>query len=79
MKPWIDPRERRARWYWLTSFVVCILSLAVAVSLLLWANLTVEERVITVVAGVLVLVCAAGSLWQVKQYPKDLQQYEEPQ
>lgn len=79
MKPWIDPRERRARWYWLSSFVACILSLLAMVWLLLWAEQTGEERMIAIVAGVLALVGAAGSIWQLKTYPKDLQQYEEPQ
>lgn len=79
MKPWVDPRERRARWYWLTSFVVCILALAAAASMLLWAEQTAEERMIVIVAAVLALVAAVGSIWQLKQYPKDLQQYEEPQ
>lgn len=79
MKPWIDPRERRARWYWSASFVACILALAAAASVLLWAEQTVEERMIVIVAAVLALVGAAGSIWQLKQYPKDLQQYEEPQ
>jgi protein-S-isoprenylcysteine O-methyltransferase Ste14 len=79
MKRWIDPRERRARWYWLTGFVLCILTLAAAASVLLWAEQTVEERMMTIVIAVLAPVAAAGSLWQLKQYPKDLQQYEEPQ
>ena len=53
--------------------------LAAAASMLIWAEQSVEERMMVIVAGVLVLVGAVGSIWQFKKYPKDLQQYEEPQ
>jgi uncharacterized membrane protein YqjE len=78
MKPWIDPRERRARWYWLTGLVLSVLALVGMVSLMLWVELTSEERMIAIATAVLALVCTGGSIWQLKQYPKDLQQYEEP-
>ena len=58
----IDPRERRARWYWLTSFVLCILALVAAVSMLLWMEQTAEEKMIAIVA-------AAGQFWQVRLVP----------
>jgi protein-S-isoprenylcysteine O-methyltransferase Ste14 len=71
MKPWIDPMERRARLWWSTQFVVAVLALITAVSLLLWAEQTGEERIITSVAVALTLAGAGGSAWQLKKTSKD--------
>lgn len=77
MKPWIDPRERRARWYFSTLFVLSVVALIAMVSLLLWGEQTAEERMIVIVAAVLALVGSVLTLWKVRQTPNDFQQHEE--
>lgn len=77
MKPWIDPRERRARWYWSTGFVLCVLALIAMVSMLLWGEQAGEERMIAIVTAVLALAGAVGAIWRIRQTSKDLQQREE--
>lgn len=74
MAQWIDPRERRAMWYFSTLFVLCVLSIIAMVSLLLWGEQTSEERMITVVAGVLALVGSVLAIRQIRKTPRDFQQ-----
>ncbi|MET1088328.1 MAG: hypothetical protein ABWY04_14615 [Arthrobacter sp.] len=77
MKPWIDPMESRARLWWAGQLAVCLLPLIAAVCVLLWVELTAEERMIGTMATVLGLICGVGALWQLRQMPKELKQHDE--
>jgi ATP/ADP translocase len=78
MKPWIDPRERRAKWYFSILTVLSIGSLIAMIFLLIWGNLTSEEIVIALVTAILAVIGSILAIRQLRQLPREFQQYEEP-
>ena len=77
MKPWIDPRERRARWYFSALAVACGAGLIAALYLLVYEDLTSEETVILLVASAIGIVTVFFAIRKVRQLPREFQQYEE--
>jgi uncharacterized membrane protein YiaA len=67
MEPWIDPRERRARWYFSTLLVLSISALIAMIVLVLLAKLTLEEVAIATVTAFLSLLGAILTARHLKQ------------
>lgn len=78
MKPWIDPRERRARWFFSALAVVNAVALMAALFLLVYEDLTSEETVILLVGTAMAIVVVFLAVRKVRQLPREFEQYEEP-
>lgn len=77
MKPWIDPRERRARWYFSVLTVLSVGALIAMIFLLIRGNLTSEEVVIALVTALLAIVGVILGVRQLRQLPHEFQQQNE--
>ncbi|WP_144673676.1 hypothetical protein [Arthrobacter sp. U41] len=77
MEPWIDPRERRARWYFSTLLVLNISVLIAMIVLVLLAKLTLEEVAIATVAAFLSLLGAIMTARHLKQLPREFRLHED--
>lgn len=78
MEPWIDPRERRARWYFSALIVLSIGAFIAMIVLLVSADLTTEEIAIAVVTASLALLGAILAARHLKQLPREFRQHENP-
>ncbi|WP_458779948.1 hypothetical protein [Arthrobacter sp. D3-16] len=64
MQPWIDPRERRARWYFSSLLLLSVVTLLAMIFLILRYELTLEERTIAFIVAALSAI--GGSLAALK-------------
>ena len=76
MEPWIDPRERRARWYFATLLVIGIGTLLAMVFLLMQFEMTSEEVAIAVVTAFLSLLGVILAALKLRQLPHEFRQQE---
>lgn len=77
MEPWIDPRERRARWYFASLLLLGIGTLLAMVVLLMLAEMTPEEDAIALVAALLSLLGAVLAALKLRQLPHEFRQQED--
>lgn len=71
MKPWIDPRERRARWYFSTLMVIGVGALVTALILLMSGGPTSEEVPILVAVVVILIISLFLGVRQLRRLPRD--------
>lgn len=78
MKPWIDPRERRARWYFSALMVISAGALIAAIFLLMFTGPTSEEVAILIAAVAGLAIVLVLGVRQLRGLSREFQQYEEP-
>jgi uncharacterized membrane protein YdjX (TVP38/TMEM64 family) len=76
--PWIDPRERRARWYFSALLLLGVGTLLGMIFLLILGDKqTSEERVLTLVTAALAAVSVLLAALKLKRLSGEFQQQEE--
>ncbi|MDR6508117.1 hypothetical protein [Arthrobacter oryzae] len=79
MKPWIDPREGRARWYFSTLIAIGAIALIVMIVLLLTGDPAPEEVAILLAAAVILVISLFLGARTLRRLPHEYQQHEEEQ
>lgn len=76
MQPWIDPRERRARWYFLSLLLLCVGTLLAMIFLVLRNELTNEETIIAYIVAALSTIGGSLAALKLKRLPGEFQQQD---